>query len=282
MIRTLAILFLTISVLSGAEPPLDVITYNVRNDNAGDKGPKNWPERMDTLAAYLLSHKPDIIGLQEVKHNQLLDMVKALPDYSHVGVGRDDGKTAGEYSPIFYNRNTWKPDSKEQGTFWLSDTPDVVASRSWGNSHNRICSWARLIRITGPGKGTAIYVYNTHWDHRSQPARVQSGALMLKRIKARSHQNDPYIFMGDLNATTANPAVTQLLESGLLIDHGKTQLKSSSHWKAELVPGMRIDHVFTAPTVQKASLQVESNGDAENNAASDHHPVRLSIPGQSS
>jgi hypothetical protein len=94
-------------------------------------------------------------------------MIKALPGYAHVGVGRDDGKTAGEYSPIFYNRKTWKLDPKEHGTYWFSDTPGVVASRSWGNSHNRICTWARLIRTAAPGKGTAIYVYNTHWDPRS-------------------------------------------------------------------------------------------------------------------
>ncbi len=89
MTRILAILFLTISVLSGAEAPLNVITYNIRNDTAGDKGPRDWQGRKDKVAAYLLSHQTDIIGLQEVKHNQLLDMIKALPGYAHVGVGRD-------------------------------------------------------------------------------------------------------------------------------------------------------------------------------------------------
>lgn len=278
MIRILAIFLLMLSCLWAGEAPLNVITYNIRNDNAGDKGPRNWPERKGEVAAYLLGHKASIIGLQEVKHRQLLDMDKALPDHSYVGVGRDDGKTAGEYSPIFYDRRVWKVDPKEHGTYWLSDTPEVVATRTWGNGHNRICTWARLIGIKGPEKGTAIYVYNTHWDHRSQPSRVKSGALMLKRIKTRSHQDDPYILMGDLNATTENPAVTQLLESGLLIDHGKTQMKSSSHWKAELVPGLRIDHVFTSPSIKQATLEVESNGDAEHHAGSDHHPVRLSVP----
>ena len=67
---------------------------------------------------------------------------------------------------------------------------------------------------------------------------------MLRRIKARKHQDEPVILMGDLNATTENPAVTQLLSSGLLIDHGKDQRRSSSHWKATLQPGLRIDHVF--------------------------------------
>lgn len=278
MIRILAIFLLLIPCLWAAEARLNIITYNVRNDNAGDRGPKNWPDRKDTLAAYLLGHKASIIGLQEVKHNQLLDLVKALPNHAFTGIGRDDGKTAGEYSPIFFDRRAWKIDPENHGTYWLSDTPDVIASRTWGNSHNRICSWARLIRIDGPDKGKAIYVYNTHWDHRSQPARLGSGKLMLERIKARTHQDEPFILMGDLNATTDNPAVKQMLESGLLVDHSKTQNRSSSQWKSELLPGLRIDHIFTSPSIKRATLVVEANGDTDGNAASDHHPVRLSVP----
>ncbi len=281
MARIFAFLLLMLPGLWAADAPLNIITYNIRNDNAGDKGPRNWPERKDKVAAYLLAHKASIIGLQEVKHNQLLDMDKALPEHSHVGAGRDDGKTAGEYSPIFFNRTIWKLDPEENGTFWLSDTPDDVATRTWGNSHNRICSWARLIGIKGPGKGIAIYIYNTHWDHRSQPSRVKSGELMLKRIKARMHQDEPFILMGDLNATTDNPAVKHLLNSGILVDHGKKQMRSSSHWKAELVPGLRIDHIFTSPSIKQATLEVESNGGDTNHAGSDHHPVRLSIPNRS-
>lgn len=281
MVRVLAFLLLTFSCLWGGDLPLNIISYNIRNDNAGDQGPKNWPDRRDTITSYLRERKASIIGLQEVKHNQLIDMDKALPDHRHVGVGRDDGKTAGEYSPIFFDHTIWKLDPKEHGTFWLSDTPDTVASRTWGNSHNRICTWARLIGIKGPAKGSAIYIYNTHWDHRSQPSRLKSGELMLQRIKARRHQDEPFILMGDLNATTENPAVKQLLASGLLTDHGNTQMRSSSQWNATLVPGLRIDHIFTSPSIKQATLEVESNGDDAKHAGSDHHPVRLSIPNRS-
>ncbi|MDB4361416.1 endonuclease/exonuclease/phosphatase family protein, partial [Akkermansiaceae bacterium] len=183
MIRFFAVFLLTVSpVFSEKAPPLTVISYNIRNDNQGDKGPRNWEGRKALLATYLLNHKASIIGLQEVKHNQLLDMAKGLPNYAHIGVGRDDGKMAGEFSPIFYDRKIWRLDAEEHGTYWLSDTPEVIASRTWGNYHNRICSWARLIKISGPDEGTALYVYNTHWDHRSQPARLKSGELMLKKV----------------------------------------------------------------------------------------------------
>ncbi|HJM63303.1 MAG: endonuclease [Roseibacillus sp.] len=281
MARIIALLILLLPRLWAADAPLNIITYNIRNDNAGDRKHKDWAARKDRIAGYLLAHKAGIIGLQEVKHNQLLDMDKALPGHSCIGVGRNDGKTAGEYSPIFFDRTIWKVDPKEQGTFWLSDTPDVVATRSWGNSHNRICTWARLTGIKGADKGISIYVFNTHWDHRSQPSRVKSGELMLKRIKARQHRDEPVILMGDLNATTENPAVKLLLGSGLLVDHSREQKRSSSYWKAELAPGLRIDHLFTSPSIKQATLKVELNGDDDGHAASDHHPVRLSIKNRS-
>jgi len=279
MSRLLVFILFTVSpAFAQKESSLTAISYNIRNDNQGDTGPKNWESRKETLAAYLLDHKASIIGLQEVKHNQFQDMDKALPNHDDVGVGRDDGKAAGEFSPIFYDRKIWKLDAKEHGTYWLSDKPNVIASRSWGNHHNRICTWARLIRILPPNEGTALYVYNTHWDHRSQPARMKSGQLMLTKIKTRTHQNDPYLVMGDFNATTENPAIIQFLESGLLLDHATQKIKSSSHWKANLVPGLRIDHIFTSLSIKKATVQVDSNGDKYGNAASDHHPVRLEIP----
>jgi endonuclease/exonuclease/phosphatase family metal-dependent hydrolase len=277
MKRALTILLLTFTGLAAQEPALDVITYNIRQDTAEDKGPRDWPQRKGSLTGYLRQSKASIIGLQEVRHNQLLDIDRALPDHGYVGVGREDGKTVGEYSPIFYDRTVWKLDPDEHGTFWLSDTPAIANSRTWGNGHTRICTWARLIGIAGPDKGSAVYVYNTHWDHVSQPSRVKSGALMLRRAKSRTHQKDPFLLMGDLNSTTENPAVTQLLKSGLFTDHSKTQKRSSSRWKAALVAGLRIDHIFTSAAFQGAELEVEINEGVANHSGSDHHPVRLRV-----
>ena len=279
--RPLAILLLTCTGLTGLwadVAPLNIVSYNIRQDTMADQGPRDWQQRKGMVTGYLRDNKASIIGLQEVRHKQLLDIAKALPDHSHVGVGREDGKTRGEYSPIFYNRKTWKLDPKEHGTFWLSDTPGVPNSRTWGNSYTRICTWARLIGISSPEKGRSIYIYNTHWDHRSQPARVKSGELILRTIKARRHQQDPFILMGDFNATTENPAVQQLLASGMLTDHGKRQCSTYSQWKPALAPGLRIDHIFTSVSVKNGRFNIDINPGVQGHAASDHHPVRLSIP----
>ena len=278
MIRTLTLLLLACTSLLANPTPLNIISYNIRQDTAGDKDARDWQQRKNKLTDYLSNNKTSIIGLQEVRHNQLLDIDKALPDHSYVGVGREDGKKRGEYSPIFYDRKIWKLDPKEHGTYWLSDTPDVANRRTWGNGHTRICTWARLIKLAGPEKGNAIYVYNTHWDHRSQPSRVKSGALMLKTLKARTHQQDPFILMGDLNATTENPAVKQLLAAGILTDYGTQKVRSSSQWKPALVPGLRIDHIFTSASIKDAQFKVDINPGVKGHAASDHHPVLLSVP----
>lgn len=272
MIRAF-LLSLTLCLHLAASPTdLTAISYNVRYDASGDKGDRDWKQRRDQVTGYLLSKKASVIGLQEVLHNQLLDIRKALPHYQMIGVGRSDGKKRGEYSPLFYDTRVWKPDTKEKGTFWLSDTPDTPNSKSWGNSLSRICTWVRLIHVQNK---QAIYVYNTHWDHRSQPSREKAAELILKKIRTRIHSHDPFILMGDFNATTDNPSIKTLLTSGLLTDPGKKQWRTFNHWKAALVPGLRIDHIFVSTHWKKASAIVEANA---NPPGSDHHPVVLHAP----
>lgn len=262
----LALLFLSSASLYADKDPLTVISYNIRLDAFGDWGKRDWDRRKNTVTDYLHNNNTGIIGLQEVLHKQLLDVEKALPDYAHLGVGREDGRTKGEYSPLFYHRATWTLDPKEHGTFWLSATPAIPNSRSWGNDFTRICTWARLL----DKDGRALYVYNTHWDHRSSESREKSAELIMETIKKRTHPNEPFILMGDFNATTDDSEIRILLESGLLIDHGKVQVDSFNQWQAQLIPGLRIDHIFTSTSIDQATVVVEANGEPP---GSDHHPI---------
>lgn len=275
MLRFVCLLLLLAGPVA-AENVLTVVSYNIRQDAASDSGGRDWQQRKGTLTGYLLESGASIIGLQEVKQNQLMDIDRALPEYGYTGVGRDDGKTRGEYSPIFYHKKNWKLDPDQCGTFWLSDTPEVPRSRTWGNRYPRICTWARFIGLVEPLKGKSIFVYNTHWDHESQPSRVKSAELMSQTIESRARKGDPVILMGDFNATTDNPALKHLLESGL-VDHGEEQMRSSSHWKPNLVSGLRIDHILTSPAIREGDVKVETNPGVEGAAASDHHPVVLRV-----
>lgn len=271
MIKRLFLFFLLPVLLHGGE--IKVTSYNIRQDTSSDQGDRDWSKRAPGVVKFLKDGGYSMIGLQEAKDNQVEDIQKGLPSFKRVGVGRDDGKKNGEYSPLFYDPAVWTVDPVEQGTFWLSDTPEKPGSKTWGNGVTRICSWGRF---TGKN-GKAIYVFNTHWDHRSQPSREKAAELIVKRIKERKHGGDPVILMGDFNATTENPAIKTLLGSGLLVDHGGGDQKLTfNFWKPGLKPGLRIDHIFTSPSIKKAKFEVLADGDPVN---SDHQPVVLTISG---
>jgi endonuclease/exonuclease/phosphatase family metal-dependent hydrolase len=200
---------------------LRVATFNVRYDASGDRGERDWKARRELVVATVERMKPDVMGVQEALHGQKAFLEEKLTAYAVVGVGRDDGARRGEYSPIAYRRDRFVADAEEQGTFWLSATPEVPGSKSWGNEIPRICSWVRLTDLAG---GAGVYVFNTHWDHQSQPSRVEAGRLLAARIAARKHGAEPVVVLGDFNATVGNPAVAWLL--------GKTEQKAPKSLRA--------------------------------------------------
>jgi endonuclease/exonuclease/phosphatase family metal-dependent hydrolase len=196
------------SLAGAANPtPLNVMTFNIRYGTAPD-GENAWPKRREMVLEELKTLKPQILGMQECLRDQLDTILQKFPTMSAVGVGREkDG--AGEYSPILYDRTRF--DLLAAETFWLSDTPDVRASKSWGNNYTRICTWARLLER---GTNRVIVVMNTHWDHESQPSRIESGKLIAKRI-AEFDPNEPLILMGDFNIGPEGPAREPFTKIGL-------------------------------------------------------------------
>jgi endonuclease/exonuclease/phosphatase family metal-dependent hydrolase len=179
------------------------MSFNLRYGTADD-GDNSWPLRRDLVFRVIREHGPDVLGSQEVLRFQLDELRDALPEYGEVGVGRNDGEEAGEYAAILFRSSRLQPIG--QGTFWLSDTPDVPGSMSWGNSITRICTWARFADREGR---RTFYVYNVHLDHRSQPSRELSAELLTAHITNREHP-DPYIVTGDFNAGESNPAMLYL------------------------------------------------------------------------
>lgn len=246
-----------------------VVGYNVRYAASEDHGVRSWASRKNKVTNYLLKKHASILGLQEVLHSQLVDVKSALPGYRCVGVGRDDGKKQGEYSPIFYDSRIWRADPDEQGTFWLSDSPEIPGSKSWGNDTTRICTWVRLTHLQG---GRSIYVFNTHWDHLSEKSRDFAALLMIKRVGTRKHPVEPFIIMGDFNTTIESRALKTLLESKEypLHDHAKHPFITFNQWQSGLRPGYPIDHILFSKQWKRVSHRVEENGSSP---ASDHHPI---------
>jgi len=190
----------------GPEPvdQVRVLSWNIRYGTADD-GPNSWPLRAHRIAGAIVdpggvgaspADPPfDIVGVQEALRFQIDELLAAVPVYAYAGVGRDDGANAGEHCGVLYR--TDRLELADAGAFWLSDTPDVPGSTSWGNDITRLCTWARFIPV---GADTGFYVYSTHFDHRSEPSRREAVELIAFRIDAREHPAEPVILLGDFNA----------------------------------------------------------------------------------
>ncbi len=165
-------------------------TFNIRTPI--DKPPNAWTCRVDRVRALIQRHGFDMMGLQEATEKQIDDLL--TEGWAYVGVGRDDGKRGGEASCIFYKKARFEV--LDSGTFWLSETPEVVGSKSWDTACPRICTWARM---TDRKTGKSFVYFNTHLDHMSPAAREHGMALILKRIKAVD-KGIPILLTGDMNA----------------------------------------------------------------------------------
>jgi len=269
--------------VAGATPgaaPLDlrVMTFNVRNGRARD-GLNGWSHRRAQVRDVILDHSPDVLGLQEAYRFQLDHMREDLPGYGELGLGRGGG-SKGEYSAILYR--TSRVEVGASGTFWLSDTPERP-SRHWGNRYLRICTWAHL-RDTRSGR--MFYVYNTHLDHQSQPAREKSVRLIVQRIGERDGQQDPVVLTGDFNAGEDNVVVRSLqgassdapmafVDSFRVLHPESTEVGTGNRFSGRS-NGEKIDYIFVPPgtRVTQASI-IRSN--VGGRYPSDHYPVTATI-----
>ncbi len=185
---------------------LSVMSFNIRYGTADD-GENSWPYRREFVIDLIRQLDPDVLGVQEALRFQLDELRGELSGLGEIGVGRDDGLEAGEYSAILYKTDRF--DVTEHGTFWFSDEPETAGSVGWGAGLPRICTWARLVARSS---GRAFYVYNIHLDHQSQESRERSVRLLVERIEGRAHP-DPVVVTGDFNAGEDNPAMMYLLGS---------------------------------------------------------------------
>jgi len=155
------LVMLCVAATMGAQS-LFVGTYNVRNASPGNgdvEDGNGWERRKTVIADMINFESPDIFGTQEALHGQVMDMLKLLPDYGYVGVGRDDGKEEGEYSAIFYNKNRFK--LLRSGNFWLTDKDINSPSLGWDAACVRICSWGEFKDKTSRLR---FFFFNLHMD----------------------------------------------------------------------------------------------------------------------
>lgn len=217
LILSLAIVFITtLSTFSKENVRIHVMSFNIRYDNPED-GVQNWHYRKENIVRMIKFYDLDIIGFQEVLVNQLNYLKENLKDYRTVGVGREDGKEEGEFTPVFYRKSRFK--EVKSSTFWLSETPEKV-SKGWDAALERIASWVILKdKITGK----EFIFMNTHFDHQGDQARNESSNL-LKRKAIELAGSKQLILTGDFNLTPETDGIKALLQP----DGNHTIVNSSS------------------------------------------------------
>ncbi len=173
---------------TGWSQDLSVMTYNIRLDHAGD-GVNRWDMRKANMVAQLGFYEPDIVGIQEGLHHQVKYLDSALADYAYVGVGRDDGAEKGEFSAIYYQAEQFN--LLQSGTFWLSTTPEKP-SVGWDAALPRVCTYGLFEKKSD---GQKFWVFNTHFDHIGEEARVNSMKLILDQMERFNEQKYPAILL---------------------------------------------------------------------------------------
>lgn len=229
---------------------LNVATYNIRYDNQADAAKGNgWTQRCPVVAKLIAYNDFDIWGSQEVMHNQLEDLLTALPEYTYVGVGRDDGKTVGEYSPIFFKKD--KFEVLKTGHFWMAENTEYP-NKGWDAALPRICTWVQLKEKKSKLK---FWFFNLHMDHVGVVAREKSAELVLRKIKEMCGK-DPVILTGDFNVDQTHKSYELLSTSGILIDsYEKANVLYALNgtfnaFKPDLLTSSRIDHIFVTPSME--------------------------------
>ena len=266
------VLLLAVSFQLSAQEML-VGSYNIRYKNANDSLQGNvWTKRCQVICDQVNFMAPDIFGAQEVLYGQLQDMKRALDGYDYIGVGRDDGKRAGEHEAIFYKKDKIK--LLDHGDFWLSETPEKPGL-GWDAVCIRICTWGKFV-VKGQEQRHGLfnrrkkddhkvfYFFNLHMDHVGVVARREAAKLVVARIREIA-KGAPVILTGDFNVDQTNEIYTIFTKSGLLQDSfDSARIRFAENgtfnaFKTEYYTTSRIDHVFVSPEMKVESYGVLTN-----------------------
>jgi endonuclease/exonuclease/phosphatase family metal-dependent hydrolase len=264
-----------------------VMTFNIRYNNPKD-GKNAWPHRKEKVASMIRLHRADLAGLQEVQLDQLQELQRLLPEWSWAGVrGRAGTGEGDEHVPILYRTNRFE--LVDQGVFWLSETPEVQASKGWDAAMTRICVWAKL-RDRRTSK--EFVLFNTHFDHVGEKARTESAKLIMARGPTIA-KDLPVLVIGDMNCLDRSPAYANFtgkqesdaapaggfklqdaLHATLRPHHGPT---STFQGFGPLPPEQRIDYIFVTPGVKVLQHAVLTDKWNLDRWPSDHLPVLAEV-----
>lgn len=254
--RVLILISLLFTTCSIDAQTITVGSYNIRQANAQDSLAGNsWSRRCPVQVAMIRYYDFDILGAQEVIHRQLMDLLESLPEYNYIGVGRDDGKTRGEYSPIFYKKDRFN--LLQSGHFWLAEDP-TQPIKGWDAAYVRICTWGQFQDKT---TNQIFWAFSLHTDHIGTIARQETSKLILRKIQEMC-ANNPVFITGDFNVDQHDESYKMLIGDGVLVDsyeiaHLRYALNGTvNHFDPNKMTDQRIDHIFVSNGIIVTSYAV--------------------------
>ena len=257
----------------GPSPSFHIASYNLRLNLASD-GPNAWPKRAEAVKALIRYHEFDVFGTQEGLPEQI-DELARMDEFAHVGVGRDDGKRAGEHSAIFYRKARFE--ALSQGDFWLSQTPEVP-SKGWdARCCNRLASWVQLRDRESQRR---FFVFSVHFDHEGELARKESAQLLLRKVKEIAG-TAPVFCLGDFNSTPETEQIQRMqaaLRDAYLVSQSPPYgpVGTFNGFKIDAEMKARIDYVFVSADITVLKYGVLSDS-LSGRFPSDHHPLLLRV-----
>jgi len=262
-----------------APQEVNVMSFNIRYGAAND-GINKWDNRKEFVYETVKQESYDFIGVQEALHFQIQAINAELVDHNVFFRGRGWSPLTGEACGIFYS-NAWEIIINESGTFWLSENPEIPASKSWDSSLPRIVTWAKFRNKTS---NNFVYVYNTHFDHLGQKAREQSSKIIIKHISERPY-DVPVILLGDFNASERSDAI-KIIKTGIsngpvffdpwnLLNPDAKERGTFNSWENRK-NGSKIDYIFVPEGTKVLDAQILRQTFNGRNS-SDHYPVTAKL-----
>ena len=252
-----------------------MMTFNLRCNTPND-GDNAWPNRIERAAEIIKEHDPIVVGTQEGYFSMLTELQEQLEEYTWIGMGRFGG-FENEHNAIFYKKD--QLEVVDQGHFWLSETPDEAATKSWGSYFPRMCTWAAF---HDGSSGKSFTVFNTHLDHYSQEARDNGVKVIWDYVSRHRNQDIPVIVMGDMNSAPTDQPIRYLrgqtgeegpqgwLTDAFLVYEGAVGRTAHSFQGGR--DGEPIDYIFASPGVKILETKVDRR-QIRGAYPSDHYPV---------
>lgn len=282
MLMRFCVFLLLLSLLMPGQAGRDdlrVMSFNIRYGTAQD-GENHWDKRKDFLIETIRSFNPDLLGTQETLSFQRDYIAGKLAEYDVLGVGRDDGREAGEMMALYFKHSRFT--KLGGGHFWLSETPDQAGSKSWDSSLPRMVTWVRLQDRQNRNARPIVFL-NTHFDHRGLLARLESAKLVRRRVEELSKENR-VIVTGDFNAGEGSDPYKALFDA---IDGRKSPLRDTyrvahparsgnegtfSDFKASTSDGPRIDWIAVSDGWKVVTAEIDRTS-RDSRTPSDHFAV---------